>query len=107
MPGVFAAIVSMIYLCTMDGKGFGADYFYFTDPSNFITGEDTANPVQGEPGTYNDQAIAQLKSLLVTLAIAILSGLAGGFLCSMDIFNPVHALFRDDDHFHHVLHKYP
>jgi len=54
MPGVFAAIVSMIYLCTLDGKGFGADYLYYTDPSNFITGEDTANPVQGTPGTYND-----------------------------------------------------
>jgi len=51
--------------------------------------------------------VAQLKSLLVTLAIAILSGLAGGFLCSMDCWKPVHALFRDDDHFHHVLQKYP
>lgn len=36
MPGVFAAIVSMIYLCTLDGKGFAPDYFYVTDPANFI-----------------------------------------------------------------------
>jgi hypothetical protein len=48
-----------------------------------------------------------LKSLLVTLAIAILSGLSGGFLCSLDFWNPVHALFRDDDHFYHVIKKYP
>lgn len=56
---------------------------------------------------YSDQAIAQLKSLLVTLAFAIVSGLAGGFMCSLEIWHPPHALFRDDDHFHHVLTKYP
>ena len=28
-------------------------------------------------------------------------------MCSLDIWKPVHALFRDDDHFHHVLSKYP
>jgi len=44
---------------------------------------------------------------LVTLAIAIVAGLSGGFLCSLDFWNPVHALFRDDDHFHHILQKYP
>ena len=42
-----------------------------------------------------------------TLAISIVSGLSGGFLCSLDFWNPVHALFRDDDHFVHVLEKYP
>ena len=107
MPGVFAAIVSMIYLCTLEGKGFAADYFYITDPSNYVENKGTATETQGDPGTYNDQAIAQLKSLLVTLAISITSGLAGGFLCSMDCFHPLHALFRDDDHFVHVLQKYP
>jgi len=44
---------------------------------------------------------------LITLAISILSGLSGGFLCSLDFWNPVHALFRDDDHFYHVIKKYP
>lgn len=36
MPGVFAAIVSMIYLTTLEGKGFPEDYFYFTDKANYI-----------------------------------------------------------------------
>ena len=37
----------------------------------------------------------------------MVSGLSGGFLCSLDFWKPVHALFRDDDHFAHVLEKYP
>jgi len=45
MPGVFAAIVSMIYLTTMKGKGFSPDYFYVTDPSNFIENKGEANEV--------------------------------------------------------------
>lgn len=43
----------------------------------------------------------------MTLAISLVSGLSGGFLCSLDFWKPVHALFRDDDHFVHVLEKYP
>jgi len=43
MPGVLAAIISMVYLCTLEGKGFAADYFYITDPANSKV-----------PGTYND-----------------------------------------------------
>ena len=54
MPGVFAAIVSMIYLCTLEGKGFPADKFYFTDPANFIEIEGTAMEKAGAVGTYND-----------------------------------------------------
>jgi len=57
--------------------------------------------------TYRDQALSQLKALVLTLAIAIGSGYTGGKLCSLELWNPVHALFRDDDHFHHVLQKYP
>jgi ammonium transporter Rh len=107
MPGVFAAIVSMIYLCTLESKNFPKDYFYFTDPGNYIENKGLPTEKAGETGTYNDQAVAQLKSLLVTLAISIVSGLSGGFLCSLDFWKPVHALFRDDDHFTHVLEKYP
>lgn len=66
-----------------------------------------ADGMQGATGSYNDQAVAQLKSLLVTLAISIFSGLSGGFLCSLKFWNPVHALFREDDHFAEVLEKYP
>jgi hypothetical protein len=54
MPGVFAAIVSMIYICTLEGKGFPADKFYFTDPSNYIENKGTAMEKDGATGTYND-----------------------------------------------------
>lgn len=43
----------------------------------------------------------------MTLAIALVSGLSGGFLCSLDFWKPVHALFRDDDNFVHMIEKYP
>ena len=35
MPGVFAAIVSMIYLATLGKEDFPADYLYYTDPANY------------------------------------------------------------------------
>jgi hypothetical protein len=41
------------------------------------------------------------------LVISLSSGAIGGYFASFDIFNPVHALFRDDDHFYDVIHKYP
>ena len=44
--------------------------------------------------------------MLVTLGIAILSGIIGGSICSWSIFSPPHALFRDDDHFEEVLKRY-
>jgi len=98
MPGVFAACFSMYYLTTLEGKGFPDDYFT-------TTSKDLA--AGGLGLTYRDQALSQLKALVLTLAIAIGSGYAGGKLCSLELWNPVHALFRDDDHFHHVLQKYP
>lgn len=45
--------------------------------------------------------------LITTLAISILAGLTGGWMCSLSIWQPPHALFRDDDHFHDMAHKYP
>jgi len=35
------------------------------------------------------------------------SGAIGGFICSRSIFQPPHALFRDDDHFFEMRDKYP
>ena len=52
MPGVFAAIISMIYLCTLEGKKqFPKSYFMITNP-------DTSKEGGGLGLTYNDQAIA-------------------------------------------------
>lgn len=60
-----------------------------------------------EGGTYGDQVTAQILSLIITLVISIVSGGLGGYIVSHEIFQPVHALFRDDDHFYDVIHKYP
>ena len=100
MPGVFAAIVSMIYLCSLEGKGFPADKFEFTKTDPAVNG---GKPVLD----LSAQAVANLKALMVTFCIAIASGLTGGFICSMTVWKPVHALFRDDEHFTHVLQQYP
>lgn len=44
--------------------------------------------------------------MCVTLGIAILSGIIGGSIASCSLFNPPHALFRDDEHFEEVLKRY-
>ena len=45
--------------------------------------------------------------MLTTLALAIISGISGGFICSLEIWQPVHSLYRDDDHFWEIIPKYP
>lgn len=44
--------------------------------------------------------------MLVTLGIAITSGIVGGWIASWKIFSPPHALFRDDEHFEEVFKRY-
>jgi len=44
---------------------------------------------------------------LVTLALAIFSGISGGFIASLSIWQPVSVLYRDDDHIHNAAAKYP
>lgn len=47
-------------------------------------------------------------TLVITLAIAILSGLTGGWLATRECFGPSgFEFFRDDDHIEDVMHKYP
>ena len=53
-----------------------------------------------------DQAVAQLLCVLTTLIVAILAGATGGWMCSLSIWQPPHALFKDDDHFVHATHHY-
>jgi hypothetical protein len=53
------------------------------------------------------QVAAQIEALLVTLGISIAAGASGGFLCKFDFWHPVHALFKDDDHFYEVVEHYP
>lgn len=91
MPGIFAALTSAIYIPTMEKHNFPKDYFSITE----------------EGGTFGKQAVAQILSLIGTLVISLATGAFSGFIASRDIFNPVHALFRDDDHFYDMAHKYP
>lgn len=91
MPGIFAALTSAIYIPTMGRHNFPSDYFAIT----------------AEGGSYGKQAGAQIISLVVTLVISLGSGALSGYIASREIFNPVYALFRDDDHFYDMIHKYP
>jgi hypothetical protein len=75
----------------MEKKDFPSDYFTIT----------------AEGGTYANQAGTQIMCLLITLVISIVGGAISGWLSSFDIWHPAHALFRDDDHFYDMLHKYP
>lgn len=44
--------------------------------------------------------------MCVTFGIAVLSGIIGGSIASCRLFNPPHALYRDDEHFEDVLKRY-
>ena len=44
---------------------------------------------------------------MITLGISITAGITGGFICSLSFFQPVHSLFRDDEHFYHSVSKMP
>lgn len=66
MPGVFAAIVSAICIVIIGSEGYPAGYFNNTDSE----------------GNVGAQAAAQLLTLVITLGIAILSGLTGGWLAT-------------------------
>eukprot|EP00668_Euglena_longa_P011350 GGOE01013746.1.p2 GENE.GGOE01013746.1~~GGOE01013746.1.p2 ORF type:complete len:461 (+),score=136.19 GGOE01013746.1:1881-3263(+) len=86
MPGVLGAIVSGIAVAMSGSQAFPADYF----------------PVAADGGDLAGQVGAQFYALLVTLGIAIVGGLIGGYLCSLKLFHPVTFLHHDDDHFHEV-----
>ena len=91
MPGIFGALVSAIAIGASSGKGFPDDYF----------------PAVGTDKALSSQVWGQILALVVTLAISMSSGAIGGFICSLAIFQPPHALFRDDDHFFEMKDKYP
>lgn len=91
MPAIFAAIVSAIAIAGSAGKGFPDDYF----------------PAVANGGTIGEQAGGQIIALLVTLGISMVGGLTGGYLASLEIFQPVHTLFSDVDHFEATIEKFP
>jgi ammonium transporter Rh len=91
MPGVLAGLISAIAIAAIDPSNFPEGYF----------------PVMANGGSAQGQAAAQIWALLVTLTISILGGISGGYIASMSMWQPVHSLFRDDDHFWEVVPKYP
>lgn len=87
MPGILGALISVMIAGNMAQSGFDQTYL--------------------NEGKYGHQATKQLYGLFTTLAMSILSGAAGGWICSFPVFQPVHALFRDDDHVFGALLAYP
>jgi len=51
--------------------------------------------------------MAQVYMILVTLGASILSGWIGGLIVKRQVFNPPQILFKDDDHVHDVVSRYP
>jgi len=45
--------------------------------------------------------------ILVTFACAIFTGYFGGLIAKRAMFHPPETLFKDDDHLHDVVSKYP
>ena len=99
MPGVLAALISSIVLVASTEENFPISYF----PAY----NEDAIPAMTYSEVVNKQALNQVLALIITLAISICAGLSGGWLCSLSTMQPPHALFRDDDHFHEMVHKYP
>jgi ammonium transporter Rh len=91
MPGILGGIVSAVVIAGIADKGFPQEQLAF----------------YAKGLTPSEQAANQIYSLLVTLAISIVSGISGGFISGLSIWQPVHSLYRDDDHFEGVMEKYP
>jgi len=92
MPGVFAAIVSAICISIIGSEDFPSGYWSNTDSE----------------GNVGAQVSCQILTLVITLGIAILSGLTGGWLATRQCLSPdSFQLFRDDDHVAEVFEKYP
>jgi len=88
MPGLIGGIASIIAVSALAGQ---FDKNYFTAIAN--------------GGNKSDQVIAQVWMILVTLATAIFTGYTGGLIAKR--FQAPEILFKDDDHFHDVVSKYP
>lgn len=88
LPGILGAISSSIIHASIDGMGF--DESFFTSKTSF-----------------SQQAKQQIYALLITLGISAFSGITGGFVACLSIWQPVNAMFKDDDHMVNAASKYP
>mgnify|MGYP003753823361 CR=1 FL=1 len=90
MPGLLGGVASIFAIAAVASE-FDHDYF----------------PVIANGGSKTGQVMAQVYMILVTLGAAILTGWFGGLIAKRGVFNPPEILFKDDDHFHDVVSKYP
>lgn len=90
MPGLLGGVASLFTIAAVASE-YDHDYF----------------PVIAGGGTKTGQVMAQLYMILVTLGAAIITGWFGGLIAKRGLFNPPEILFKDDDHFHDVISKYP
>lgn len=89
IPGILGAIVSAI---TCAGAGRNFDSNYASESSIFVDAQHGRTPSQ--------QAGYQMASIGVTLGLAILGGIVGGYITTRSFFQPPTVLFHDSIHFH-------
>jgi hypothetical protein len=90
MPGILGGIASIFAVGALAGE-FDKDYF-----TAIAAG-----------GTKSDQVMAQVWMILVTLGASLFTGYTGGLIVKQGIFAQPDVLFKDDDHFHDVVARYP
>jgi len=91
MPGILGGIVSAVVIAGASNKSFHTGYF----------------PAMSATDDFSAQVMAQIYALLITLGLAIFTGLIGGKIAGLELLNPPKVLFKDDDHFHDVADRYP
>lgn len=89
MPGLLGGVASIFAVAFLADE-FNADYF----------------PCMIK-GTKTDQVMAQVYMILCTFFFAGISGYFVGFFCHTGMFAQPDVLFKDDDHFHDVVNRYP
>jgi len=89
MPGLLGGIASIFAVACVAGE-FEKGYF----------------PAM-KTGTKTDQVLAQVYMILITFFFAGIAGYLTGFACKTGMFGQPEVLFKDDDHMHDVVSRYP
>jgi len=90
MPGVLGGVASIFAVGALAGD-FDKDYF----------------TAMAAGGTKSDQVMAQVWMILCTLGCALFTGYFGGLIASKGAFHQPTIFYKDDDHFHDVVARYP
>jgi len=90
MPGVIGGVASIFAVGALAGE-FDKNYF----------------PSIAAGGTKSSQVMAQVWMILVTLGSSLFTGYFGGLIAKGGLFHQPNVLFKDDNHFHDVVARYP